>query len=362
MSTSPPPTGPRWKLDLSHLAVAIATAIVAIGITLTVEPGTPTPSNPKPKPKITVTLGGAKAAAPGQQTAHTITLTPQDQKVLTEQKAEHAAGDTTQSESDLHESKPATSTALAQARSVAPSGSPAIPQATTFAAPSTAGCTSQFVRNYSNRPPGARVLLGVIHWTGSSPFSRKAIVRWFDTLASQASSNYITDQDGSCSYVVPETKKAWTQAAANPWSVSDEIVNAGVQPLFQTAKARATVIRLMHGWHTRWHIPYVHGRVNLATCVPTRAGFLAHRDLGACGGGHPDVGTFNLDGLIAEAARTDPGAPKPIAPADRGRCRKLTWWRTHGRPKGKAEHNAAYRRRVLTRHGLVCSSGRVRRR
>jgi hypothetical protein len=334
---------------VSHLLAAVLAAAVAVGVTIAVDDNGPNPPPGTPHHRVTVTLGG-----PGHAQ---VTLTPQDQAQLHAQAAEDAAGQTGEAESNLHAAAPTSPAQLAQGRQAAPPGAPAIPQATTFASPSTAGCRSQFVRNFSNRPPGSRVDLGVIHWTGSSPGSRAAIVRWFDTPAAQASSNYITDQDGSCSYVVPETRKAWTQAAANPWSVSVEIVNAGVQPLFQTAAARATVVRLMRGWHARWGIPYRRGHVN-ASCVPTRSGFLAHRDLGRCGGGHPDVGTFDLDGLIREAA----SGAKPVTSTDRVTCRKLNWWRTHGRHHGRAEKNAVRRRSALARRHVVCTArGPVRR-
>jgi hypothetical protein len=328
-------------LNYSRIRVLLALVITA-GVVIVATDNGPDHAPGTPRRTITVTLGG-----PGHKK---IALDPRQQANLHAQAVEDAAGQTAESESNLHETQPASGSELAKARGVAPPGSPAIPQATTFASPSTPGCRSEFVRNYSLRPPGARVELGVIHWTGSAPGSRAAIVRWFDTPAAQASSNYITDQDGSCSYVVPESKKAWTQAAGNPWSVSVEIVNQGVQPLFQSARARAVVIRLMRGWHKRWGIPYVHGRVN-ASCVPIRPGFLAHRDLGACGGGHPDVGAFDLDGLIREAARG--AAPVPANMVVR--CRKLNWWRRHGRPGGLAERRAVYRRHVLERHHITCT-------
>lgn len=310
--------------NLSARAKAALAALVAlitvVGITFAVvdEPG-PTPDAPH-KRTVTVTLGG-----PGKTK---VTLTPAAQAQLQQQAREDAAGDDAAAESDLHETAPATSTELAKARKVAPDDSPRIPQATTFASPSTPGCKTAFVRNSSPRPAGARVLLGMIHWTGSRPLASStadglAIVRWFDTPASQASSTYITDDDGKCFYTVPETRKPWTQANANPWSVSIEHVNAGVLPVFPTAAGRATVVRIMRGWHNRWKLPYRRGAVNRSTCVPTRAGFLAHRDLGPCGGGHPDIGPSpaTLDRLIAQAksGSTSSGS-KPNTKVERSRC------------------------------------------
>jgi hypothetical protein len=332
-------------------------AVLGVGITVAVVDNGPDRPPGQPRRTITVTLGG-----PGHKQ---LELPPAAQAIVAQEKKDDAA-DRPTSESDLHETKPATPTQLKVARDVAPPGSPALPQNQTLATPSVPGCTTRLVRNYSARPVGARVLLGVIHWTGSRPISHSAtdalaIVRWFDTPAADASSNEITDDDGHCYLVVPEAKKAWTQAKANPWSVSVEHINIGKLPVFPTAAGRRTVVRLMRHWHAAFRIPYQRGRVNQVTCVPIRPGFLAHRDLGPCGGGHPDIGTPSaVDALIREAAATDPSA-RPVTAADRATCRKLTWWRTHGRPRGKAERNAIRRRKALTTRHLTCAGGSVRR-
>lgn len=286
------------------VSVCVLGAAVALILALTTGGG-----NQPTQTTKTVTLGG-----PGHKQ---IALGPQAQAQVKQQAKEDAAGQDAKAESDLRDKTPPTTSELAKARAVAPPGAPVIPQSPTFASPSTPGCKDAFVRNYSNRPAGARVLIGVLHWTGSKPIPQStqddlAIVRWFDTPAAQASSNYITDDDGHCYYVVPETKKAWTQAAANPWAVSDEHVNIGSLPVYPTAAGRAAVVRLIRGWHARWKIPYRHGIVNQSTCVPIRSGFLAHRDLGPCGGGHPDIGVPSaVDSLIAQAKALD--TPKQTA-------------------------------------------------
>lgn len=328
VTTTPPPPPSRGSW-LTHLLAAVLAAIVAIGVTIAVDPGSPTPSNPHPKSKITVTLGGPKATVPGSPSAHVITLDTSAQKIVTEQKAETAAGDTAAAEAKLRGAAPPSPQAVQQANKVKPAGQPAIPAHVPLAAASQPGCTTSFVRNYSSRN-GAPVDLGFIHWTGSpitsSASGGLAIVHWFDTPAAQASSNYITDQSGRCWYTVPETQKAWTQAAANPWSVSVEIVNPGVLPLFRSPAGKEAVVKLMIGWHHRWHIPYQHGAVN-ANCVPIRPGFLAHRDGGPCAGGHPDVGLpSEVNDLIATAKAQDGGA-KPLTTAQRRACGLLQWHR-----------------------------------
>jgi hypothetical protein len=291
-----------------------------------------------PHPNVTTTLGG-----PGHDT---IILNAPAQQIVKQQKAEDAAGNSKAAESNLNAPAPPPQL-VEQSKALKPAGQPAVPAKVPLASVSTTGCTTKLVRNFSSRR-GAPVLLGVIHWTGSrptpgSPASGLAIVSWFDQPAAQASSNYITDQDGRCWLVVAESQKAWTQANYNAWAISDEIVNQGVQPLLQNTRARATVIRLMRGWHARWHIPYRYARVTQAGCRVVRSGFLAHRDLGACGGGHPDVGSFDVAGLIREAARGSSCnracdlrhrykttttslrriGCKPLTPASGGRCLTL---------------------------------------
>lgn len=325
-----------WPISAVLLVSAIVMIVVAVG-----------DRSQAPAPAKVVTLGG-----PGHEK---VVLSPDAQAIVKTQRAEDAAGKTEAAESDLVEQQPTDPAAVADSLKLKPAGQPVIPSTIPLATANVEGCDTKLVRNFSSRR-GAPVLLGVIHWTGSrptpgSPASGRAIVSWFDQAAAQASSSEITDQDGRCWLVVPESQKAWTQARFNPWSVSVEIVNQGVQPLFQTKAARAIVVRLMRGWHRRWGIPYRFARVTQDGCRVITSGFLAHRDLGACGGGHPDVGTFDLPGLIREAA-----GPQPST-SDRVLCRKLNSWRQAGRPTGGAwERNSVARKVALARRGFACAS------
>lgn len=328
------------------VGVLLALLAVAAGIVAIVDNGPE--HGTVPRRTITVTLGG-----PG---ATKVALPPAAQQIAAAQARDDATGNAKAAESDLHDLTPPAAVDAAAAKDIVPAGQPQIPAHVPLAAVSTPGCRTALVRNYSSRR-GAPILLGVIHWTGSQPTPESAagglaIVRWFDTPASQASSSEITDQAGRCWLTVAESQKPWTQAGFNPWSVSVEIVNQGVQPLFQTAAARAAVIRLMRGWHARWHLPYRRARVS--GCRVIRSGFLAHRDLGSCGGGHPDVGAFDLDGLIREASQGASG--KPVTPVDRRTCRKLAWWRAHGRPHGLPELRAVRRRRALEHRHVTCTA------
>jgi hypothetical protein len=343
---------------LSHSLVAVLAALAAAGVTIVIDSPSPghhtvTVHVGQVKPAtVTTTLGGSGATK--------LTLPPAAQAIQAAQAAQAAAPGS--DESALNDKNAPTLAAVQAAAKVAPPGIGPVPPSVTDAAPHTAGCTSAFVRNYSHRAPGSHVALGVIHWTGStptlgSPNGGKAIVAWFNLASSQVSSNYVTDQDGRCWYIVPEALKAWTQVSANSWAVSDEITNIGTaHPLFQTARARQAVIRLMIGWHHRWGLPYRHAQVN-GSCVPTRSGFLSHKDLGPCGGGHPDVGDFNLDGLIAQAKRQD---IKPISAKTKVVCRKYAWFGVPGSKlaKSRSSHQRALhgeRRRYLLKWHIACS-------
>lgn len=299
---------PPWvRRGLPALAL-----LITIGITVTVVDNGPDHPPGQPRRIITVQLGG-----PGNDK---IELPPVAQAEVKDQAAEDAAGNDVAAHSDLHENAPPAPDDARAADKLTPPGQPEIPAVLPLASAHVAGCTTALVRNYSDRR-GAPVLLGVIHWTGSLFGSGPGIVAWFDRAASQASSHEIVDRGGRCWLTVAEAAKAWTQAGFNPWSVSVEIVNPGVQPLFADQPQRDRVVKLMRGWHHRWGIPYRRGHVD--GCRVTRTGFLAHRDLGTCGGGHPDVGTFDLDALIREAAGIDVRKRR----AARAACRKLTWHR-----------------------------------
>lgn len=293
------------------LLTALVAAVLGAGVTLIVTDNGPDRPPGTPRHTVTVELGGPGVAK--------VALDPAEQAEVRGKAADVAAGDTVQAEAGLHDTVPPAAGDAHHAEALTPAGQAPIPATLPLATVHQPGCKTALVRNYSYRPAGAPVLLGVIHWTGSRFGTGEAIVRWFDDPRAQASSNYIVDQGGACWLTVADAAKAWTQAGFNPWSVSVEIVNAGVQPLFHDAQQRARVVALMHHWHNAFRIPYRHARVS--GCRVTRSGFLAHRDLGQCGGGHPDVGTFDLDGLIREAAGRHPTAK------DREDCRRAQAYR-----------------------------------
>jgi hypothetical protein len=285
MSTTPPPSGgpsPPRPGSTGHIMLTmIVTAILAVGVTIAVTPGEPSPSNPKPSRRSPSRSAARRCDGAGPAARSTRSpSTRTGQKIVAAQKAEDAAGDTVglgvqppRERSCPHRRREAKANKHPAARSARSSRArPARRRlaarmhherssATSHRATAPRSTSGSSTGPAHRSPPGRRVASRSS--TGST------------LPAAQASSDYVTDQAGRCWYTVPETQKAWTQAAANPWSVSVEIVNPGVLPLFRTAAAKQAVVRLMIGWHHRWHIPYQHGAVNSRTaCRSSRASSL----------------------------------------------------------------------------------------
>lgn len=229
-----------------------------------------------------------------------------------------------------------------------------LPLVSPDAAPSFSGCTSRFVRNYSSRG-GVKPRLLVAHYTVSRNRPGwddvNAIVGLFDRASYQASSNFVIDAEGHCAYIVRDTDKAWTQAAANPYSVSIEFVAMGDEGHLSKAAIRK-------GAHVfaieakRWGIPVRRGAVR--GCVPSRTGIVMHADLGTCGGGHTDIRPFPLKPLITATRK----AARPhVTKADNAECRRVRNYRH------RAHHNAggtrAYHARLkrIRARGLRCVNG-----
>jgi hypothetical protein len=233
--------------------------------------------------------------------------------------------------------------------------SDALPIVTPDAAPEQAGCRSRFVRNYSSRR-GVRPRLWVLHYTVSSNrpgwSDVEAIDSLFNNASFAASSNYVIDNEGHCDYIVRESDKAWTQATYNPVSISVEVINTGSEPTYAEAAGLAKIAQVISDSSKRWDIPIRHGAVS--GCTVTRSGIVDHSTLGACGGNHNDIGHYSIDEVIAavQAYRHT----TEVTATDRATCRKLNYWRTHGRHHGKAEHNAIRRRHALTARGVTCTS------
>jgi hypothetical protein len=175
-----------------------------------------------------------------------------------------------------------------------------LPIVTPDAAPSQRGCTTRLVQNFSSRR-GVAPREEVVHYTvspnvvGTSDVN--AIAALFDRPSFQASSNYIIDSEGHCLYIVRESDKAWTQAAANPFSISVEVINSGREPVFMGSAGLAKLAMVLSDAADRWKIPVQRGVVT--NCIPRTPGILDHNSLGACGGGHHDITPYDVNTVIA---------------------------------------------------------------
>lgn len=235
-----------------------------------------------------------------------------------------------------------------------------LPIVTPDAAPSQRGCRSQFISSYSSRR-GVAPRLFVLHYTVSPNrlgwSDVDSIVALFARSSFQASSNYVLDGEGHCAYIVRESDKAWTQAAANPFSISVEVINTGSEPQYIAPAGLKRLAVIIHDAAARWDIPIRQGAV--AGCVPTRAGIVTHQMLGLCGGGHHDISPYALGAVIAAARAV--GAPKPISAHTKVVCRKYAWFGPPG-PASAAKHSAEQRRRhgerrrYLVRNHIACSA------
>lgn len=217
-----------------------------------------------------------------------------------------------------NESLPATLAAkvrAANAKVVAQLGDHPTPLAT----PEPKVVTS-YVKNYSARVAGARPLLLVVHDTESPNAAGladvQAIRAWFNNPASQASSNYTTDADGNTIAMVPDTAKAWTQAAFNSYAISDEMIGYASQKSWPTSQLLEVANIFAHE-AAKWGIPIRLGAVS--GCTVTRAGIVDHLMLGACGGGHHDNGPdfpmarfIALVSQYADSLKPRIPSPKPL--------------------------------------------------
>lgn len=193
--------------------------------------------------------------------------------------------------------------------------SSALPNVTPDAAPQQRGCTTRLVQNYSSRR-GVPPRIFVLHYTVSPNrpgwSDVLAVAGLFDRPAFQASSNYIVDAEGHCLYIVRESDKAWTQAAANPYAISVEVINTGHEPSYAGKAGLEKIALIVHDAAHRWHFPIQQGAVS--GCLVTRPGIVDHHSLGACGGGHFDITPFSTAEVIRAAAALDASPPAKKTP------------------------------------------------
>lgn len=253
-----------------------------------------------------------------------------------------------------------TPTADSSSNEANPDG-PAINGPVPLAAPHQDGCLTRTIpANWSYRN-GTRPSLIVLHYTVSPNRPGwddvNSIVAFFSRSATQASSNYVIDNEGHCVLMVPESEKAWAQAGLNSATAcSIEVVNTGSESSYigpDGGAGQRMLAKVVHDCAARWSIPLRRGATS--GCLVTRAGVVDHATLGACGGGHVDIGKYrgiDIDKTIRNAA--GPTYP-PITAKQRANCRKLNTIRRAGH--GKSKRAKAIRDGEKTHH-LRCVNSR----
>jgi N-acetyl-anhydromuramyl-L-alanine amidase AmpD len=108
----------------------------------------------------------------------------------------------------------------------------------------------------------------------------QGLASFFDSPNNQVSSHIANDAEGHDARMVPDERKAWTQAAFNSVSLSIEQIGQAAQTEWNDAQLDNTARWIAH-WSKKWGIPITHS---------TDHGVCQHSDLGAKGGGHHDCG------------------------------------------------------------------------
>jgi hypothetical protein len=290
---------PKRRNQLIAVGSAFLAAFgVTIAITLGGSGGTPS---------ATVTIGGPHG---------TPTQTVEVPKDAVEQAMASDVGDHEGLRSENPPDLPKAQQDAAEAQQEELAASDQLPIITPDAAPQQRGCTTRLVQNFSSRR-GVRPRLFVLHYTVSANRAGwddvNAIVGLFDRPSFAASSNYVIDNEGHCAYIVRESDKAWTQAAANPVSISVEVINTGHESTYAGTDGLAKIALVASDAMKRWEIPLQRGLV--VGCVVKRPGIVDHNSLGACGGGHHDITPYSVDQVILAVAKSRMVVkPKPLAP------------------------------------------------
>jgi hypothetical protein len=209
-------------------------------------------------------------------------------------------------------------------------GPAVLPETLTLASPFQRGCRTRIVRNQSSRN-GGRPALFVLHYTVSPNRPGRSdvdgITAYFNNPGSQASSNYVIDNEGNCNLIVPESAKAWTQGYMNPWSISVEVINTGSESSYAGTAGLAKLGLVVSDATRRWGIPLRRGRTSGCTIV--RSGVVDHDSLG-CGNNHTDIRPYSVDAVITASRAARAGAGYAIPRAERRIAHRLCYHRRHG--------------------------------
>lgn len=158
----------------------------------------------------------------------------------------------------------------------------------------SADATYHSPKRWDSRAPIQPRLI-VLHSTESPPGSGKGVSSYLARSDIQADAHVVIDDDGWIARLVPDGRKAWTQAAYNSVSLSIEQVGRASQS-FWPQKQLDAVARQIACWSRKYGIPIKHAS-------PTGTGVIRHSDLGAPGGGHHDPGAGYPLARVLELAR-----------------------------------------------------------
>jgi hypothetical protein len=122
----------------------------------------------------------------------------------------------------------------------------------------------------------------------------QGLVSFFGSPSSQVSSHIVNDGEGHDARIVPDDRKAFTQAAFNAVALSIEQIGFASQTEFPQAQLHNTAQWIAH-WSKKFGIPIRHS---------TTHGVCQHKDLGPNGGGHHDCGPNYPLGRVLAMARS----------------------------------------------------------
>ena len=165
--------------------------------------------------------------------------------------------------------------------------------------------------NYSGRG-GSSVRLIVLH-TAEGATTIESLGSYFANPSSQVSSHTgIDDTDGVIGEYVHRDQKAWTAAAANPYSVQTEMCAFAAWSAAEWA-GHQTMLSNCAAWIAEeaatFGIPLV--KLTAAEAQGGASGVCQHADLGTAGGGHWDCGPgFPMDQVMQMAMGGVTPAPK----------------------------------------------------
>jgi Putative peptidoglycan binding domain/N-acetylmuramoyl-L-alanine amidase len=168
--------------------------------------------------------------------------------------------------------------------------------------------------NYSGRG-GSAVRLIVLHTTEGAR-TYQDLGAFFGRSSTQASSHVgIDDTPGVVGEYVARSQKAWTQAKANPYSVSAELC-AFAKWAPSDWEKHLVMLKNAADWVAEeakaLNIPIV--KLSPAQAQGSGRGVCQHHDLGAAGGGHWDCGPgFPIDTVLemAQKGSSSGGTPGP---------------------------------------------------